>query len=273
MNLSSDPAALRGAFFADKHKSLKSNFSPRYMTVANDIIKRIFDGEYRPGMRLPSMRVLAKKYGTSVQVVLSALQGLQTLQYLRAEPKKGVFVSSSVRAGRFYRIGVFVLNQNPFAYGGVLYDLNNALTHAGYTMIIGMNFDGGLRLKQWVSHKHNLDALLLFGIPSAKEFDHFQRIRVPYLLVAADVAPEVTKKNIDRMNVFLEWFLNTAINAGEQTRPLFLFDAPEDTEYRPDGPWSEYRPEKIYGFTRGEDGVLAVRTLPAPPLPDPVNPV
>lgn len=265
MNLSGNSSALRGAFFADRHKSSRPDFFPRYMAVANDITKRIFDGEYRPGTRLPSMRILARKYGVSVQVILSALQGLQALNYLRAEPKKGVFVSPDICSGRFYRIGVFVLHENPFDYGGILYDLNNALTRAGYTMIIGMNFDGGLSLKQWVSHKHNLDALLVFGVPAAKEIHHFKRIRVPYLLMGAEPAPEVTEKNIKRMNVFLDWFLNTLLDAGEQARPLFLYDAPEDAGCPADGgAWRDYRPGKVYGFTRKKDGSLAVRSLPVP---------
>ena len=86
-----DNTAQRGLFFTEKARSDQSVFSPQYMTVANDIIKRIFDGEYRPASKLPSMRTLAKKYGVSVQVVLSALQGLQSLNYIESIPKKGVY--------------------------------------------------------------------------------------------------------------------------------------------------------------------------------------
>ena len=65
---------MRGMFFTNEQKHVKTDFLPQYMLVANDIIKKIFDGEYRPASKLPSMRFLAKKYGVSVQVILSALQ-------------------------------------------------------------------------------------------------------------------------------------------------------------------------------------------------------
>lgn len=123
MRLMPDGHHGRGTLFVEKNRNARAEYSPRYMTVANDIIKRIFDGEYRPGSKLPSMRMLARRYGVSVQVILSAFQGLQALNYIESRPKQGVYVSTEIRSARFYRIGVFVTNQNPLAFGGILYPL------------------------------------------------------------------------------------------------------------------------------------------------------
>lgn len=253
-----DGAVSRGMFFAEKNRYAKSEFSPQYMSVANDIIKRIFDGEYRPASKLPSMRMLAKKYGVSVQVVLSALQGLQALHYIESKPKCGVFVSTDIRPARFYRIGVFVLNQNPFAYGGLLYNLNNDLTKAGYSVIIGTNYDGGFRLKQWVAHKRNLDGLIVFGVPSPKEVDHFTRLHIPYILLSAPLTPMVGVSRPEVMSLFSGWFLSERLDKPAEMRPVFLFESGETGVHTPGAELDDYHAENIYGFERGADNTLAV---------------
>ena len=58
-------------------------------------------------------------------MILSAFQGLQALNYIESRPKQGVYVSTEIRSARFYRVGVFVMNQNPLAFSGILYPLYN----------------------------------------------------------------------------------------------------------------------------------------------------
>lgn len=247
-------ASTRGLFFTNEQKHVKTDFSPQYMLVANDIIKKIFDGEYRPASKLPSMRFLAKKYGVSVQVILSALQGLQSLKYVESFPKRGVYVSADIQPAHFYRVGVFMLNQNPFSYCGVLYPLFTALEEHGYTMIIGTNFDGGLNLKQWYSHKRNLDGLIVFGVPSAKEVEHFKRIKIPYILMGAHHSKTVSDELIPEGKMFCDWFVNQYITAPPESRPIYLFGFDPDKQSAIDEAWADYAPEQFYCAEKDDDG-------------------
>jgi len=230
------------------------------MIVANDIIKRIFDGEYRPGSKLPSMRTLAKRYGVSVQVILSAFQGLQSFNYIESRPKQGVYVSSDIRSARFYRVGVFVMNQNPLVFGGILYPLYNALEKAGYCMIMGMNFDNGLHLKQWISHKRNLDGLIILGTPTAKQLEQYKKIKIPYVYYNAPVTPVIGNDSDTAVAEFAKWFVNTYLDHAPEKRPVFLHKADPVAERNTKNGnlWTEYQPEVIYGFGTDADGKTIV---------------
>ena len=252
-----DNTAQRGLFFTEKARSDQSVFSPQYMTVANDIIKRIFDGEYRPASKLPSMRTLAKKYGVSVQVVLSALQGLQSLNYIESIPKKGVYVSADIRPARFYRIAVFVLNLSPFAYGGILYPLNQALERAGYSMIIGMNFDGGLSLRHWLNYKRNLDGLIVLGTPTQKQVAQFNSIKIPYILLDTPLMSDALAADTEEMDAFAKWFMDTYIDFPPEQRALYRYAQPDPAADLKG--YADYQPGKIYTAVRGEDGSLTIQ--------------
>ena len=252
-----DNTAQRGLFFTEKARSDQSVFSPQYMTVANDIIKRIFDGEYRPASKLPSMRTLAKKYGVSVQVVLSALQGLQSLNYIESIPKKGVYVSADIRPARFYRIAVFVLNLSPFAYGGILYPLNRALERAGYSMIIGMNFDGGVSLRHWLNYNRNQDGLIVLGTPSQKQVAQFNSIKIPYILMDTPLMSDALAADTEEMDTFTNWFMETYIDFPPEQRPLYRYAQPDPAADLKG--YADYQPGRIYTTVRGEDGSLTVQ--------------
>ncbi len=243
--------AQRGMFFTDRVRngSGQTDFSPQYMLVANDIIKRIFEGEYRPASKLPSMRTLAKKYGVSVQVILSALRGLQTMKYITSSPKKGVYVSADIRPQRFYRIAVFVLNQNPMSYGGILFYLNAALEEAGYNMIIGMNFDGGLSLRRWLSVKKNLDGLIILGTLTDKQEAQFRHIRIPYMMMASSIRKTVVPEYEPEIRAFAKWFVEEYIDHPPESRPVYFFrggDHSESVLPEISKDWEAYQAEQVY---------------------------
>ncbi len=257
----SEGAPASGFFFAEKLKSSKNEFQPRYMTVANDILKRIFEGEYRPGTKLPSMRILAKKFNVSVQVILSALQGLQTLHYVESIAKRGVFVSRNIRPARYYRIGVFVLNQNPFSYSGLLYPLYRAMEEMGYTIVVGTNFDGGLTLKQWASHKHGLDGLIVIGKSTVQERERFSFINLPYIFLGTPVQKELRNDVVPEIKAFLSWFIGECIENPPEDRPVYLFENyAEDAKLSKDDS-GEYEPSVIYAPERTDSGEIRVRKL------------
>ena len=64
----------------------------RYEEIAADLIKRIQDGEFPPGSRLPSRRVLIEHYGVTEPVIDRAMQILRVKEIIETLPGVGVFV-------------------------------------------------------------------------------------------------------------------------------------------------------------------------------------
>lgn len=61
--------------------------------VADELIRRIRDGRYPPGMPIPAERRLADELGVSVGSVRRATAELVEARWLRILPRKGVFVT------------------------------------------------------------------------------------------------------------------------------------------------------------------------------------
>jgi DNA-binding FadR family transcriptional regulator len=64
----------------------------RYEEIAADLIKRIQDGEFPPGSRLRSRRVLIEHYGVTEPVIDRAMQILRVKEIIETLPGVGVFV-------------------------------------------------------------------------------------------------------------------------------------------------------------------------------------
>lgn len=65
---------------------------PVYRQVADDLRQQITSGSYRPGERLPSGRVLARKYGIAPMTVSSALNLLRDEGLIASWQGRGVYV-------------------------------------------------------------------------------------------------------------------------------------------------------------------------------------
>lgn len=68
--------------------------SPRYVQVYQMLKKKIEEGDYQPGQRLPSKRVLAEVCSCSLNTIENALSLLEEEGYIRMEQRRGAFVES-----------------------------------------------------------------------------------------------------------------------------------------------------------------------------------
>ena len=64
----------------------------RYRQLAAEIERRIMDGTYAPGERLPSVRRLHRQTSLSISTVYQAYQELAATGFVEARPKSGYFV-------------------------------------------------------------------------------------------------------------------------------------------------------------------------------------
>jgi len=65
---------------------------PRYLEVADDLRRRIADGEFPPGAQLPTRRQLCEEYGVSEITVDAAMRELRRDGQLVTVHGRGVFV-------------------------------------------------------------------------------------------------------------------------------------------------------------------------------------
>lgn len=73
----------------------------KYLSVAEDIRKKIAEEDYPAGSRLPSKRVLADRYGVSIVTAAHALDLLSEEGYLEARERSGNFVrEAALRPGK-----------------------------------------------------------------------------------------------------------------------------------------------------------------------------
>ena len=68
----------------------------KHLYVAEQILKAIKEGFYKPGRKLPPERVLAKEMGVSRNSVREALSALQALSIVESKAGDGVYVKKSV---------------------------------------------------------------------------------------------------------------------------------------------------------------------------------
>jgi len=68
-----------------------------YQTIATDLRHKISQGLFRPGERLPSVRLMSKQLDVSVSTVVSAYQILEQHQVIEARAKSGFYVGVKPR--------------------------------------------------------------------------------------------------------------------------------------------------------------------------------
>ncbi|MDF3001573.1 MAG: transcriptional regulator, GntR family [Bacillota bacterium] len=81
---------------------------PLYIRLQDIIMKKIEAGEYLPGEKLPSERVLAEKYAINRMTVKSAVNALEAKGYLYRLQGKGTFVQKK----DFHKLNLGLLNES-----------------------------------------------------------------------------------------------------------------------------------------------------------------
>ena len=76
---------------------LKYNNTKRYNQLAIGLLKKIFNGYYKPGKKLPSTRELAKQAWVNPNTMQRALQVLQDEKVLIKQSTTGRYVTSNTQ--------------------------------------------------------------------------------------------------------------------------------------------------------------------------------
>lgn len=76
---------------------LKAINTKRYNQLAVELLKKIFDGYYEPGAKLPSTRELAKQAGVNPNTMQRALQVLQDEKVLINQSTTGRYVTIDIQ--------------------------------------------------------------------------------------------------------------------------------------------------------------------------------
>ncbi|GAB2991386.1 TetR/AcrR family transcriptional regulator [Saccharothrix stipae] len=71
---------------------------PRYLDIAADLRRRIEQGEWAPGAKVPSTRRVAAEWGVAMATAAKALATLAREGLVRAEPRSGTVVAGPPRA-------------------------------------------------------------------------------------------------------------------------------------------------------------------------------
>ncbi|MBP2325376.1 DNA-binding transcriptional regulator YhcF (GntR family) [Kibdelosporangium banguiense] len=71
---------------------------PRYLGIADELRRRITQGELVPGAKVPSVRKIAAEWGVATATAAKALDTLSQAGLVRAEPRSGFVVADAKRA-------------------------------------------------------------------------------------------------------------------------------------------------------------------------------
>jgi DNA-binding GntR family transcriptional regulator len=71
-------------------KSMRQKTKP--ILIAEDIQRRIAEGEFKRGQRIPTQRVMVKEYKTSSRTVSEAVDILKARQIVVTDPGNGAYV-------------------------------------------------------------------------------------------------------------------------------------------------------------------------------------
>ena len=83
------------------------DFQARYIRIANELRKQILSGTFPPHTRLPSQRVLAEQWGTTVITVREALQLLREEGLIYVEHGLGTFVADLGSSHDLFQLASF----------------------------------------------------------------------------------------------------------------------------------------------------------------------
>jgi DNA-binding LacI/PurR family transcriptional regulator/DNA-binding transcriptional regulator YhcF (GntR family) len=126
-----------------------ANFTPRFQTLASDIIDKIQSGEFPAGRMLPSERELALQYDLSRQTIRNAMDILDQEGWTVSHPGKGRFPASRAippsRPGptqpATHQIGLIChpsLLYDDIQPGHPILGLKSALSSQGYTLSLSV---------------------------------------------------------------------------------------------------------------------------------------
>ena len=82
---------------------MQSRKSRRHEEIAADLRRRVDDGEFPPGTKLPSYEELSESYGAGLATIRTAILGLKSAGLVQAVPRVGVIVREAAGRRRIER--------------------------------------------------------------------------------------------------------------------------------------------------------------------------
>lgn len=104
---------------------LRLNNTKRYNQLAIELLKKILNGHYKTGEKLPSTRELAKQVGVNPNTMQRALQILQDEKVLIKQSTTGRFVTTDIQHLKNIRNSILEQLENDYqkevqSYGIIL---------------------------------------------------------------------------------------------------------------------------------------------------------
>ncbi|MFJ4445795.1 PLP-dependent aminotransferase family protein [Pseudomonas sp. NPDC089422] len=127
---------------------MERNPSPdkRWHTLKDWLLRQIDSGGWPPGTQLPSVRELARMFGSSIATVQRALAELESNAYVSATPRVGYFVAKGATAAQQYDLTSVTVNVNHAvvamlsqAAGHTRLSLSSAVLHGELTPEVLLN--------------------------------------------------------------------------------------------------------------------------------------
>mgnify|MGYP001403070765 CR=1 FL=1 len=166
-------------------------FTSKCRIVARHLIDEIKSGKYRPGDKLDSINTLSQRLGVGRRVVAMAFAILAKENYVITEHGSGTYINPQLKCGQFYRLGLFINQQNPMMSGWTITSVFQKARKLGYQTVLGSNFEQELELSDWLQSEKQLDGVLITGIVNDQLLQYPRRNNVPYVVIGNyDISPE-----------------------------------------------------------------------------------
>lgn len=203
----------RSAWLSGHH-----DYAPKYVDLAQTLLRHIASEQLRPGQRLGTEHELVQKHGVSRVTVRQALAILEKEGFISREKARGTFVRRSIQSSQqlsLVRGSVAVVCSNEqashvdedFAFATVLRGIERTLARQGFTVqILGLGADertDRVRLEQLAS-RQDLEGICTIGPCLEPYRDLVGRVPIVYSccfyaenvpLVRQDVR-EVTRESV-----------------------------------------------------------------------------
>lgn len=111
---------------------------PKYSVLAEELTRKIADGTFREGDRLPSENELCRSYGYSRQTVRQALGLLENKGLLSRRRGSGTFVRGAARAPGTGTVGVIATYITDYIFPSIIRGIESELTRLGYSITLGV---------------------------------------------------------------------------------------------------------------------------------------
>ena len=169
----------------------------KYLNICREIREKIRNGEYKPGDRIESVRVISERYGFQRGIGLYALEQLVSEGILYSIPKSGFYVNPELDVRRYYAIAYFLNNASPMKSGVSISGVQKTALRHGYRVIFGMNYHQDCTVTNFIQEHPDIDGIVLDGELDEKTVRSVQCFHLPYLVLGNhDISPEHPQKRI-----------------------------------------------------------------------------